>query len=108
MHPDGSTSWPVEAAIERFYHDCPPADARWAATKLRRQTWKPVDEITPLVAWPAVECTYILCAEDRAVVPAWSRRIARERLGETAIELPGGHLPFLSRPAELAALLASS
>ena len=47
----------------------------------------------------------ILCRNDRAVDPDWSRRVARERLGVEAIELPGGHSPFLSRPAELAARL---
>jgi pimeloyl-ACP methyl ester carboxylesterase len=106
VHPDGSTSWPEQAAIERFYHDCAPADAGWAAARLRRQTWKPVDEITPLAAWPAVACTYILCAEDRALVPAWSRRVARERLGEAAVEMPGGHSPFLARPEQFAEVLA--
>jgi pimeloyl-ACP methyl ester carboxylesterase len=47
----------------------------------------------------------ILCRDDYAIAPAWSRRIARERFGVEALELPGGHSPFLSRPAELAALL---
>jgi hypothetical protein len=33
------------------------------------------------------------------------RRVARERLDAELVELPGGHSPFLSRPAELAAVL---
>jgi hypothetical protein len=41
------------------------------------------------------------------IAPAWSRRVARERLGVESVELPGGHSPFLSRPAELAAALVS-
>ena len=107
VHPDGSTSWPEQAAIDRFYHDCAPDDARWAASRLRSQSWKCVDEITPLAAWPAVPSTVILCTEDRVVMTDWSRRSARERLGVEAIELPGGHSPFLARPAELAAVLAA-
>ena len=47
----------------------------------------------------------IVCAEDRAVNPAWSRRVARDWLNVEPIELPGAHSPFLSRPRELAALL---
>jgi hypothetical protein len=39
--------------------------------------------------------------------PRWSRTVALERLGVNAIELPGGHSPFLSRPAELAEALVS-
>jgi pimeloyl-ACP methyl ester carboxylesterase len=47
----------------------------------------------------------IVCAEDRVVDPAWSRRVARDRLGVEPTELPGGHSPFLTRPAAVAAVL---
>jgi len=33
------------------------------------------------------------------------RSAARDRLGTTAIELPGGHSPFLTRPRDLATVL---
>lgn len=62
-------------------------------------------EPCPLAGWPDAERTYVLCREDRAVSPAWSRRAAWERLGVEPLELPGSHSPFLSRPAALAALL---
>jgi pimeloyl-ACP methyl ester carboxylesterase len=104
-HPDGSSEWPADAAIELFYHDCPPGDARRAASRLRPQTGKAIDEVTPLRAWPAVESVSILCRDDRMVSPGWSRRVAAERLGRPPLELDGGHSPFLSRPAELAAIL---
>jgi hypothetical protein len=39
------------------------------------------------------------------VNPEWSRRIAHERLDAELVELPGGHSPFLSRPAALAEVL---
>ena len=42
---------------------------------------------------PDVPCSSIVCADDRTISPAWSRRIARERLGVDPIELPGGTLP---------------
>ena len=47
----------------------------------------------------------IVASEDRAIDPAWSRVAARERLGVDAVEVPGGHSPFLARPAELADVL---
>ena len=62
-------------------------------------------EITPLAEWPDVPCSSILCREDRALNPDWARAAAKERLGVTAIELPGGHSPFLSRPRDLATAL---
>ncbi len=43
----------------------------------------------PLPAVPAVESTYVVCAENRIVNPDWSRRAARERLDADVIELPG-------------------
>ena len=106
-HPDGSSEWQPEAAMEAFYHDCPPEAARWAASKLRRQFGKAIDEMTPLQTWPPAASVSILCRGDRVVSPGWSRRVCRERLGRDAVELDGGHSPFLSRPGELAALLAS-
>jgi pimeloyl-ACP methyl ester carboxylesterase len=45
---------------------------------------------------------WLVCRDDRATNPAWGRRAAMERLGSTAVELDGGHSPFLTRPVELA------
>jgi pimeloyl-ACP methyl ester carboxylesterase len=105
-HPDGSSSWDPDAAVEAFYHDCDPALARWAASQLRPQGWRIGNDPSPLEALPDAPSTYILCTEERAVRPDWSRRVA-EAAGMRLIELPGSHSPFLSRPAELAKVLAA-
>jgi pimeloyl-ACP methyl ester carboxylesterase len=107
-HDDGTYSWKEDAAIEFFYHDCAAEDARWAVSLLRRQGQLPITEVTPLAEWPTTPSVYVLCREDRVVNPDWGRTAARERLGADAIELPGGHAPFVSRPAELAEILAES
>jgi pimeloyl-ACP methyl ester carboxylesterase len=104
-HPDGSASCPEARALELFFHDCPPALAIEAAAHLRRQHWRLSQEVTPLAKWPGVPVDYVLCRADRVINPEWSRRMARERLGVEPLELDGGHSPFLTRPAELAALL---
>jgi pimeloyl-ACP methyl ester carboxylesterase len=65
-------------------------------------------ETFPLAALPDVPSSYIVCADDRTISPAWSRRTARERLGVEAVELPGGHCPYLSRPAHLADVLTET
>ena len=93
------------AARDRLYGDCPEPDARWAFERLRAQSTTPNRVSCPLEALPPAPAASIVCAEDRIVAPAWSRRVARERLGVEPLELPGDHSPFLSRPAELAALL---
>jgi len=100
---------PYETAMEFFYHDCDPGQARAAANRLRPQANKVFAERCPIEEWPDVPSSYILCTEDRAVSPAWSRQVCRDRLGITPIELPGGHSPFLSRPAACVdALLAAA
>jgi pimeloyl-ACP methyl ester carboxylesterase len=40
--------------------------------------------------------------DDRFFPAAFQRRVAQERLGIAADELPGGHLLALSRPGDLA------
>jgi pimeloyl-ACP methyl ester carboxylesterase len=93
---------------DRFFHRCRPEDADLAMSRLRRQSETPFVEATPLRAWPDVPVRYVLCTEDRAVRPAWSRAAAPERLGVEAVELQGSdHSPFLGRPAELTGLLVS-
>ncbi len=100
--PDGRTTWPPGLAREVFYHDCPSEAADQAVRLLRPQGTRPMREATPLTAWPDVPAEYILGREDRVFAPDWSRRVAAQRLGVTARELPGGHSPFLARPAALA------
>lgn len=102
---DGSLSWPPERAIPALYPDCAPEVAAWAAGRLRRQWSTPHGEVCPLDVLPAVASHYILARHDSNVGAAWARTTARTRLGVTALEIDGGHSPFLSRPAELAALL---
>ncbi|MEX2555147.1 MAG: alpha/beta fold hydrolase [Actinomycetota bacterium] len=91
---------------DRFYHHCAPEDADRAMERIRDQALKPYVEVTPLKEWPGVPAGYVLCTEDRASNPAWSRRVVPERLGIRPIELVGSdHSPFLSRTKELACVL---
>jgi pimeloyl-ACP methyl ester carboxylesterase len=103
----GEDVWMIgpKTATELFYHDAPAPTARWAAQRLRAQSYAVLKETTPLAAWPDVESSSIVCRDDRAINPDWVRAAARERLGGAAIELVGGHSPFLTRPDELARIL---
>jgi pimeloyl-ACP methyl ester carboxylesterase len=104
--PDGVVRFRDEAAArDVFCQDCPPEDVAWVFARLRPQAAAPRREPCPLSAWPTGERAYILCREDRAISPAWSRRVARERLGVEPIELDGSHSPFISRPSILAGVL---
>jgi pimeloyl-ACP methyl ester carboxylesterase len=97
-------------AARRFlFHDCDQETARWA---IATQTpWYPeglYQERCPLVGFPPIPTTSIVCTCDRVIQPAWSRRVAAERLGAQVVELAGGHCPHVSRPALLAEALTAT
>jgi pimeloyl-ACP methyl ester carboxylesterase len=105
----GDDVWLVgpNTATELFFQDAPAQLASWATARLRAQSYRVMSEPSPLTAWPEVARDYIVCRADRALNPEWSRQAARVRLGVDAVEIDGGHSPFLTRPAELARLLDS-
>ena len=105
----GDDVWAIgpNTATELFFSDAPPELTDWAIARLRPQSYRVIRETTPLTAWPDVDSRSIVCRDDRAINPDWVRTAARERLGVEAIELDGGHSPFMTRPAELAAVLGS-
>jgi pimeloyl-ACP methyl ester carboxylesterase len=96
---------PWDTARELFYPDCDEALAKDAHARLTPVAQTAFTEPCPLGAWPDVPSTYILGQEDKIVGPSWGRRVSVERLGAPAIELPGSHSPFLSRPEHLATVL---
>ncbi|HEY3924273.1 MAG TPA: alpha/beta hydrolase [Acidothermaceae bacterium] len=98
---DGASHWNPQAAASRFFSDCEPAIATWAAEQLRGQFWAITQEVTPLLAWPDVPSSYILGTADPIVSPEWSRRVVPEVLGVQPIEIAAGHSPFLSVPVAL-------
>jgi len=95
-----------ESAIKFLFHDCGPEATRLGlATRMRMYAERAMTEVFPRAALPEVPASYVVCAEDRTISPDWSRRTARARLGVEAVELPGGHCPYLSRPSQLAEVL---
>jgi pimeloyl-ACP methyl ester carboxylesterase len=103
---DDGVVLPWAFARDAFYQDLPEDQARRAWRRLRPQGLGSFEERCPLDAWPAVPSTYIAMADDRAVNPAWSQRIAAGRLdADEVIVLEGGHSPFYGRPRELAEVL---
>jgi pimeloyl-ACP methyl ester carboxylesterase len=90
-----------------FYHDVPPDLADQARARSCRQSETPGHSPWPLPAWPDVPTRFILCTEDRFFPPAFMRRVVADRLAITPDEIAAGHCVALSRPKELADLLAA-
>jgi pimeloyl-ACP methyl ester carboxylesterase len=85
-----------------FLHDVPDDVARESEHHVHAQSAKPFEAPWPLDAWPDVPTRFLLCRDDRLFPADFQRRVVRERLGIEPDEIDGGHLPALSRPAELA------
>lgn len=91
-------------AMRVLFHDCDPdaADAAFVKLRFQKSMW---DEVADFQDWRAEEIVSVVCTDDRVVNPSWGRKVSRERLGVEAIELAGGHSPWLSQPAGLARML---
>jgi pimeloyl-ACP methyl ester carboxylesterase len=90
-----------------YYHDLPEPLVREAESRDVAQSSTPLDQPWPLDRWPDVP-TRILAGRDDRMFPAdFQRRVARERLGLQADDIPGGHMVALARPRELARRLVA-
>ncbi len=89
-----------------FYHDVPRALAEEALSKERSESDTAYHSPWPLDAWPVVLTRFVLCTEDRFFPADFMRRVVAERLGITPDEIAAGHCVALSRPRELADMLA--
>ncbi len=76
-----------------------------AARHRRLQVATPVFEPWPARRWPAVPTAVVIGERDRFFPPSMQRRVAADRLGLAPHELDAGHVPALSAPAGLVALL---
>jgi pimeloyl-ACP methyl ester carboxylesterase len=105
---EGRTAWADEARFTGILCGRSRAeDAHAAFVRLRPQARAPIHEPAPLERWPDVPVTYAYAREDLMFRQDWSRALARERLGVEPVELDGDHSIAMSRPAEVAALLAA-
>lgn len=97
-----------EVVREAFYADCDPATADWACARLTPEPLKPL--VTPLKITPdrfgRIPRVYIECTRDRTISLAAQRHMQEALPCDPVFTLDSAHSPFLSKPAELAELLA--
>jgi pimeloyl-ACP methyl ester carboxylesterase len=92
---------------DQYWHDVPPHLAEESRKRERGMSETAMAKPWPLDALPEVPTHFILCTEDRFFTPAFMRGVVAERLnGVEPVELAAGHCAQLSKPAELATLLA--
>jgi pimeloyl-ACP methyl ester carboxylesterase len=100
------SDWGQAAFQEVFLHDVDPDVARASERFSGAPGPGLFAEPWPHQSWPDVP-TRVLCPRaDRLFPWTFQERVARDRLGLDLDPIEGGHLPMLSRPAELAQRLA--
>jgi pimeloyl-ACP methyl ester carboxylesterase len=90
-----------------YYNGVPHALAEEALRRARRESTTAWRTPWPLDAWPDVPTKFVLCRGDHFFPAAFLRRLAAERLGVIADEIPGCHCVALSHPRELAERLVT-
>jgi pimeloyl-ACP methyl ester carboxylesterase len=100
------SQWGDEAMREVFLHDVDPEVARASERYDGAPGPGMFAEPWPHPGWPDIPTRVVCPREDRLFPWAFQERVARERLGLGIEPIGGGHLPMLSRPAELAQRLA--
>ena len=93
---------PREQARDVFFPDLPRELQEWALDRQRPQCEKPHREITPLIDWPDVPVALASGMFDRCIPIERARASALRIFGQTPVELPEGHFPFLTSPALVA------
>jgi pimeloyl-ACP methyl ester carboxylesterase len=97
---DGTFGVRPEVTEDLFLQDCDRAAVEGGLARLTRQTAAAVAQPVAEAAWRRIPSTYLVCADDRATPPDLQR--AQAKRATTAVELPTGHHPMLSRPDLLA------
>ncbi|MFD5831378.1 alpha/beta fold hydrolase [Lentzea sp. NPDC060358] len=103
-----NTGYEDSGLEDQFWHDVPPDLQAEARKRERGMAEAPMAKPWPLPAMPDVPTHFILCTEDRFFTPDFMRGLVATRLpGTSPVELAAGHCASLSKPNELAKLLAS-
>jgi len=96
-----------DAVLEFLAHDLPATEAAvLAAAQQPIRVSALLDRVTE-AAWHTKSSWYGVADEDRMFAPVLQREMAR-RINARVVTLRAGHLPFLSRPKETAAVIQAA
>jgi pimeloyl-ACP methyl ester carboxylesterase len=96
-----------DAVLQFLAHDLPAAEAAVLAAAQRPiRASALVDRVTE-AAWHTKPSWYGVAEEDRMIAPASQRETAR-RINASVVSLRAGHLAFLSKPNETAAVIIAA
>jgi pimeloyl-ACP methyl ester carboxylesterase len=99
---NGRTVVDSAGAVDAFYGDCSKTDTDAALARLRSIPGVTLAGDKP-PAWRDVPSTYVVCTEDRAILPGAQREMAAH--ATHVVEWPTSHSPFVSQPQLVVELL---
>lgn len=103
----GFMTLPVDAFVKHFASDLPAADARVLAAVQGPILAAAFNTKVSVAAWKTKPSWYIVAKLDGAIAPDEERMFAK-RMKATATELNTSHLPMLSKPQEVAAVIMAA
>jgi pimeloyl-ACP methyl ester carboxylesterase len=101
---EGFMTVPVDAFVEHFAQDLPPAEARVAFAIQKPIVASAFATKVTSVAWKTKPSWYIVSKQDGAIAPDLERFFAK-RMKATTTELDTSHVPMLSKPNEVTAVI---
>lgn len=96
---------PLEKSDTELYADVSEEGTVRAVRQLVPQSARSFSERVTKAGWRTTPCTYIICEQDGSLPPQAQEKLAAR--ANAIHRLKSSHSPFLSMPAELAALLAN-
>jgi pimeloyl-ACP methyl ester carboxylesterase len=103
---DGLSTLDPAGAKTTLFNDVTDEQAQPIIENLGTHRLSVFGEGTEQLGWQEHPSTYLLTTEDRVFSPDLQRRMAAH--ATTVVEVDAGHIPLLSRPAELAAAIAEA
>jgi pimeloyl-ACP methyl ester carboxylesterase len=101
---DGTWMLP-DGPEEVFYNDCAPEVTAASVARLHPQSLSACRQPLRAAAWETIPSTYVVADRDAGLPQPVQEGMASGRAGRV-VHVDAGHSPFLSRPDELAALIA--
>jgi pimeloyl-ACP methyl ester carboxylesterase len=89
---------------DAFAKDVPAAESRVMAATQQPIFSKIFSTPLPSAAWKSLPSWYLVATEDRAINPDLERFMAK-RMGAKTVEVQSSHVPFLTKPGEVVALI---
>lgn len=102
---DGCSEVNLEVADAAFYADCDPATRAQAKAQLALHSTAAIVTPAPRASWRECPSTYIVLTQDQIIPVAAQRQMASQ--ASESVDFDSSHSPMLSKPAELAEVLAA-